>query len=112
MMRDEWFLGFTVASCMVFLLYGETLFARLGEPAWLALIFLWLFMAVLGSALSVVRHAEQLAMRLGEPYGTLLLTLSVTFVEVTSIAITSARSSSRTRPVQSNLSYGEKLVTA
>jgi Ca2+:H+ antiporter len=86
MMRDEWFLGFTVASCMVFLLYGETLFARLGEPAWLALIFLWLFMAVLGSALSVVRHAEQLAMRLGEPYGTLLLTLSVTFVEVTSIA--------------------------
>jgi len=85
-MRDEWFLGFTVVTCMVFLLYGETLFARLGEPACLAIVFLWLFMAVLGSALSVVRHAEQLAMRLGEPYGTLLLTLSVTFVEVTSIA--------------------------
>lgn len=71
---------------MIFLLYGETLFARLGEPAWLALIFLWLFTAVRVSALSVVRHAEQLALRLGEPYGTLLLTLSVTFVEVTSIA--------------------------
>ena len=85
-MRDEWFLGFSGVTCLVFLLYGETLFARLAEPAWLALIFLWLFTAVLGSALSVVRHAEQLAMRLGEPYGTLLLTLSVTFVEVTSIA--------------------------
>jgi len=85
-MRDEWFLGFSGVTCLVYLLYGETLFARLAEPAWLALIFLWLFTAVLGSALSVVRHAEQLAMRLGEPYGTLLLTLSVTFVEVTSIA--------------------------
>ena len=54
---------------------------RLADP-----YLLWLFIAVLGSALSVVRHAEQLAMRLGEPYGTLLLTLSVTFVEVSSIA--------------------------
>jgi Ca2+:H+ antiporter len=86
LMRDEWFLGFSGVTCVVFLLYGETLFARLAEPAWLALIFLWLFTAMLGSALSVVRLAEQLAIRLGEPYGTLLLTLSVTFVEVTSIA--------------------------
>ena len=85
-LRDEWFLGFSGGTCLVFLLYGETLFARLPEPVWLALIFLWLFTAVLGSALSTVRHAEHLAMRLGEPYGTLLLTLSVTFVEVTSIA--------------------------
>ena len=85
-MRDEWFLGFSGVTCVLFLLYGETLFARLAEPAWLALIFLWLFTAMLGSALSVVRLAEQLAIRLGEPYGTLLLTLSVTFVEVTSIA--------------------------
>ena len=86
LMRDEWFLGFSGVTCVLFLLYGETLFARLAEPAWLALIFLWLFTAMLGSALSVVRLAEQLAIRLGEPYGTLLLTLSVTFVEVTSIA--------------------------
>jgi Ca2+:H+ antiporter len=86
LLREEGFLGFTGVACLVFLLYGETLFARLAEPAWLALIFLWLFTAILGSALSIVRHAEHLAMRLGEPYGTLLLTLSVTFVEVTSIA--------------------------
>ena len=85
-LRDEWFLGFSGGTCLVFLLHGETLFARLPEPVWLVLIFLWLFTAVLGSALSTVRHAEHIAMRLGEPYGTLLLTLSVTFVEVTSIA--------------------------
>src|SRR4051812_47621147 len=48
--------------------------------------FLSLFSAILASALSVVRHAEHLALRLGEPYGTLLLTLSVTFIEVMSIA--------------------------
>ena len=48
-------------------------------------IFAWLFVAILGSALSVVRHADQLAMRLGEPNGTLILTLSVTVVEVASI---------------------------
>jgi Ca2+:H+ antiporter len=37
--------------------------------------------AILGSALSVVRHADRLAMRLGEPYGTLILTLSVTLIQ-------------------------------
>jgi len=41
---------------------------------------------VLGSALSVVRHADRLAVRLGESYGTLILTLSITFIEVMSIS--------------------------
>jgi Ca2+:H+ antiporter len=45
-----------------------------------------LFAAVLGSALSVVRHADFLAERLGQPLGTLLLTLSVTSIEVMSIS--------------------------
>ena len=40
--------------------------------------FAVLFVVILGSALSVVRHADHLAERLGEPYGTLILTLSVT----------------------------------
>jgi len=41
---------------------------------------------VLGSCLSVVRHADHLAVRLGEPYGTLILTLAVTVIEVISIS--------------------------
>jgi len=86
LIRDEWFLGFSGVTCVVFLLYGENLFSRLPAPTWLAIVFIWLFAAVLGSALSAVRHAEQLAIHLGEPYGTLLLTLSVTFVEVMAIA--------------------------
>ena len=67
--RDEWFLGFTGVTCLVFLLHGETLFARLPEPVWLALVFLWLFTAVLGSALSMVRHAEHLASAWASPTG-------------------------------------------
>ena len=67
-------------------LLGDTLFGGLGHPLWLGMIFLWLFAAILGSSLAVVRHAEYLAARLGEPLGTLLLTLSVTFIEVASIA--------------------------
>jgi Ca2+:H+ antiporter len=84
--RQEWFLGFSALTSLTFLLFGDTLFGGLGRPLWLGLIFLWLFAAILGSSLAVVRHAEHLAARLGEPLGTLLLTLSVTFIEVASIS--------------------------
>jgi Ca2+:H+ antiporter len=39
-----------------------------------------------GCSLAVVRHAEHLAERLGEPYGTVILTFSVTLVEVVAIS--------------------------
>ena len=84
--RKEWFLFFSAGTCAAFLLSGPALMARLTSPPWLAFISLWLFAAVLGSALSVVRHADRLAHRLGEPIGTLILTLSVTFIEVVSIS--------------------------
>jgi Ca2+:H+ antiporter len=57
LLRGEWFLGFSGGTCVAFLQYGENLFARLTEPAWLALIFLWLFTAVLGSAPAVGHSA-------------------------------------------------------
>jgi Ca2+:H+ antiporter len=85
-LRQEWLLGFSWMTALAFLLFGDSLLGGLGHPVWLGMIFLWLFAAILGSALAVVRHAEHLAARLGEPYGTLLLTLSVTFIEVASIA--------------------------
>ena len=37
---------------------------------------------ILSSAFSVVRHADVLAHRLGEPYGSLILSLSVVILEV------------------------------
>src|SRR6202021_4088745 len=85
-LRQEWFLGFSGLTSLAFLLLGDTLFGGLGRPLWLGLIFLWLFAAILGSSLAVVRHAASLGARLGEPLGTLLLTLSVTFIEVASIS--------------------------
>ncbi len=85
-MRDEWFLAVSVGTSLVFLLARDALLGNLASPAWLAFIFLWLFAVVLGSALSVVRHADRLAVRLGESYGTLILTLSITFIEVMSIS--------------------------
>ena len=86
LVRSEWFFAASAGTSLAFLLLGGTLLSGLSSPPWLAIIFVWLFSMVLGSALSVVRHAERLAVRLGEPYGTLILTLSITFIEVVSIS--------------------------
>jgi Ca2+:H+ antiporter len=85
LLRHEWFLAISVATCLVFFLSGEAIFARLSNPFYLVLILAWLFSVMVGTALSVVRQADHLAVRLGEPYGTVLLTLCMTFIEVTSI---------------------------
>jgi len=85
-LRDEWFLGVSVLSAVAFLVRGEALFSDLSDPLWLGLVSTWLFAVIMGSALCVVRHADQLAERCREPYGTLILTLSVTSIEVVSIS--------------------------
>ncbi len=85
-LRDEWFLGVSLATTAIFLVAGEALHAELSNPVWLFVEFGWLFGVVLGSALSVVRHADHLSARLGEPFGTLILTLSVTAIEVVSVS--------------------------
>lgn len=48
-------------------------------------VFCLLFVGILISAISVVRHAEALADHLGDPFGTLILTLSVIVMEVSII---------------------------
>ncbi|CDM62815.1 MULTISPECIES: calcium:proton antiporter [Rhizobium] len=85
LIRREWLLLVSIATSVVFLLFGEVFFGLLANPIWLAVIFVWLFSVVLGSALSVVRHADHLAEQLGEPYGTLILTLAITSIEVMAI---------------------------
>ena len=84
--RAEWFLGVGLVTSAIILGFEDELFAGLASPFWFLLIFLWLFGAVLGSALSVVRHADHLAEQLGEPYGTLILTLAITSIEVMAIS--------------------------
>ena len=84
--REEWFLGVSLTTILIFSLFGDALYGLQENPAGLALVFVWLFAVVLGSCLNVVRHADGLAEIFGEPYGTLVLTLSVTTIEVLSIS--------------------------
>lgn len=86
LLRDEWYFLISTATLVAFLLYEEQLFAHLDNPLTLTVVLVWLFGVVLWSSLSVVRHAEDLASRLGEPYGTLLLTLTITAIEVVAIS--------------------------
>ena len=50
------------------------------------LYFCWLFPVMLWLSFGVVHHADCLAIKLGEPYGTLILTLSVISIEVVMIS--------------------------
>jgi len=49
--------------------------------------FLAVFIVIIYASLSVAHHAEMLAEKFGEPYGTLILTMSAVTVEVLIIAI-------------------------
>jgi Ca2+:H+ antiporter len=49
-------------------------------------VLAWLFAAMLAAAFAVVRHSDCLGEIFGEPYGTLILTLAITVIEVMMIA--------------------------
>jgi Ca2+:H+ antiporter len=56
-------------------------------PSLGGLVFAVVLLAILfGTVFAAVHHAEVIAERIGEPYGTLLLTLAVTIIEVALIA--------------------------
>jgi Ca2+:H+ antiporter len=85
-LRREWLLGTAFATTALFLLFGKGWLADLSNPLWFALMLVWLFAVIMSSAFAVVHHAEGLAVRLGEPLGTLVLTLSVIGIEVIMIS--------------------------
>jgi Ca2+:H+ antiporter len=65
---------------------GSFLFAdEFGLPLFLSL-FAVIFAVMLLLSFSAVRHADQLAVLLGEPYGTLILTIAVITIEVALIS--------------------------
>ena len=70
------------------LLYlGATWFESLDSaPVQAIPLFAWIFAIMLWSSFAVVRHADGLAEILGEPYGTLILTLAAITIEVAVIA--------------------------
>lgn len=66
-----------------------TLLPALGIAAWLmigkvglGMLALVLAAVLLGNVIAAVYHAEVVALRMGEPYGTLVLALAVTVIEV------------------------------
>lgn len=77
---------FVVATLLAVMTFASQWFGS-GLTPWAAIfLFAWLFIAMLWGAFSVVHHADHLAEALGEPYGTLILTLSVISIEVALIA--------------------------
>ncbi|MFN8445205.1 MAG: hypothetical protein U0175_30735 [Caldilineaceae bacterium] len=86
MIRQEWTLLASAVTTVLFLLFGKSWLADLSNPVWFALVLILLFVVILLSAFAIVRHAESLAIILGEPLGTLILTLSVIGVEVMMIS--------------------------
>jgi Ca2+:H+ antiporter len=85
-LREEWMLAVSAATSLILLLAGHEVAAAASGLPGLVLLFLWLFGMVIGAGLSVVRYADHVAIRLGEPYGTLILTLAVTAIELIAIS--------------------------
>ena len=83
--RSEVSLGVGVLAAFVFGLYGP---GWMGSASTFGLLGMTgvLFVVILAAAFGVVRHADALAALLGEPYGTLILTLSVISIEVMMIS--------------------------
>jgi Ca2+:H+ antiporter len=84
--RREWPLLASLGTAALFFLFRQQLLEKLDSPAGLALVFVWLFGVILLSAFAVVWHSEGLAAILGEPFGTLVLTLAITAIEVMMIS--------------------------
>src|SRR5207249_1229347 len=84
--RVEFALIVSLGTVAIFLGAGSRLVENIAHPVWLGIVFLWLFVVLLWSAMSVVRHADYLAVKCGEPYGTLILTLSAISIEVMTIS--------------------------
>src|SRR5438046_8696418 len=75
-----------LGTVAIFLVVGSDLNELTTRALPLLGVFVWLFAVILWSAICVVRHADCLAIKLGEPYGTLILTLSAISIEVVMIS--------------------------
>ncbi len=75
-----------LVTTVLFMLFGKQWLGDLSSRLSNIVIFIWLFAIMLWLAFNVVRHADALAVKLGEPYGTLVLTLAVISIEVVIIS--------------------------
>jgi Ca2+:H+ antiporter len=83
MPRSAWI--FPALSVLLFA--GATALGYAFAPSAAGFVFAAVLLVILfGTVFAAVHHAELIAERIGEPYGTLLLTLAVTIIEVALIA--------------------------
>ena len=83
MPRSAWI--FPALSVLLFA--GATALGYAFAPSAAGFVFAAVLLVILfGTVFAAVHHAEVIAERIGEPYGTLLLTLAVTIIEVALIA--------------------------
>jgi len=83
-LSKEYALFVSIVSLVIFTIYEHTLVeSLLGN----SIGFFVLFAVIIYASLAVAHHAELLAEKFGEPYGTLILTISAVTVEVMIIAI-------------------------
>jgi len=83
---SEFALLIGLGTAAIFFAAGSRLVEIVAHPVAMIVVFLWLFAVIFWSVICVVRHADCLAIRLGEPYGTLILTLSAISIEVAMIS--------------------------
>lgn len=79
--HKEYTLLFPIAALVILIVWGAT-----PSFAVTVIVNLVALAAILVSAFNVVRHADVLAHRLGEPFGSLILSLSVVILEVSLIS--------------------------
>lgn len=74
------------ATVLAFAWFGKGWLADLSRPLFAGGLFAWLLAVIVWAAFGVVHEAEEIAHRLGEPLGTLVLTLSIVIIEVALIS--------------------------
>ncbi|WP_430612933.1 calcium:proton antiporter [Flavobacterium sp. JP2137] len=73
---------FSWAVVLGFMFFGDLLLGSPIAPITAAATFALLLITIVTAAFGVVKEADELAHKLGEPYGTLILTLSIVSIEV------------------------------
>lgn len=86
---------FNLITALILFVFVKDWLAQPLHPIKLLLVFIWLVFAVLWGIFGIVRHAGALSVLLKEPFGTLVLTLSVIVIEImmiTSVMLTGEES--------------------
>jgi Ca2+:H+ antiporter len=80
-----------------------------GHPGTVVLVIAGLFLA--GSVLAAVHHAEVVAHRVGEPFGSLVLAVAVTVIEVALIVTLMVTSDSDTATLARDTAFAAVMIT-